>query len=109
MVRLELVEFKKGAEEGACRQADAAQEMRAEDHPLALLRLRRDLLRGRETDPHPVRAGQPPRLAEELDVVLMDVGAVPIPAVLHRGLRPAGMSAAADKGVVERYRGETLL
>ena len=108
-MRLELIEVEEVAEESARRQADAAQEMRAEDYPLAFLRLRRDLLRGRETDPHLVRDGQPPRLAEELDVVLMDVGAVPIPTVLHRGVRPARMSAVAEKGVVERYSGEMLL
>ena len=95
-MRLELVEIEKGAEEGAHGQADAAQEMRAKDHPLAFLRLRRDLLRRRETDPHLVRVGQPPRLAEELDMILMDVGAVPIPAVLHRGMGLARMSAAAE-------------
>ena len=108
-MRLELIEFKKRTEESARWQADAVQEMRAEDHPLAFLRLRRDLLLRRETDPHLIRAGQPPRLAEELDVVLMDVGAVPVPAVLHGGVRPARMSAVAGKRMVGRRSGEGLL
>ena len=86
-MRLELIEIEPGAEEGAHWQADAAQEMRAEDHPLALPRLRRDFPRRRETDLHFVRAGQPPRVTEKLDVVVMDVGAVPIPAMLLRGGR----------------------
>ena len=87
MVRLELIEFEPGAEEGSHWQAEAAQEVRAEDHPLALLRPRRDFLRRREADLHFVRAGQPPRVAEEVDVVVMDVGAVPIPAKLLYGGR----------------------
>ena len=87
MVRLELIEFEPGAEEGAHWKANAAQEVRAEDHPLALLRLRRDFLHRREADLHLVRAGQPPRVAEELDVVVVDVGAIPIPAMLLRGGR----------------------
>ena len=86
-MRLELVKLEPRAEEGAHGQADAAQEMRAEDYPLPLPRLRRNLLRRRETDLHLVRAGQPPRLAEELDVILVEVGAVPIPAILLRGGR----------------------
>ena len=82
MVRLELVELEPSAEEGAHGQADAAQEMRAEDYPLAFLRLRCNLLRRREVDLHFVRAGQPLRVAEEVDVVVMDDGAIPIPAKL---------------------------
>ena len=97
MVRLELVELEKGVEEGAHWKADAAQEVRAKDHPLALLRLRRDFLRRREADLHLVRAGQPPRLAEEFDVILVDVGAVPIPGVLHRGVGLAKTSAAVEE------------
>ena len=80
VVRLELVEFEKGTEESTHWQDDAAQEMRVEDYPLAFPRLRRNLLRRRETDLHLVRPGQPPRLAEEFDVIFVDVGAVPIPA-----------------------------
>ena len=87
MVRLELIEFEPGAEEGAHWQAEAAQEVRAEDHPLALLRLRPDFPRRRAADLYFVRAGQPPRLAEELHMVVMDVGAVPIPAILLCGGR----------------------
>ena len=79
-MRLELVEVEPGAEEGA-------QEVRAEDQPLALLRLRPDFLRRREADLHFVRGGQPPCVAEEVDVVVMDVGAVPIPAKLFYGGR----------------------
>ena len=97
VVRLELIEVEEGAEESARRQAEAAQEMRAEDYPLAFLRRRRDLLLRRETDPHLVLAGQPPRLAEELDVVHMDEGAVPVPAVLHGGEKLTRKSAAAEK------------
>ena len=107
-MRLELIEFEEGAEESARRQADAAQEMQAEDHPLAFLRLRRDLLLMREMDPHLIRARQPPRLAEELDVVLMDVGAVPVPAVLHGGVRPERTSAAEER-MVGRHGGKALL
>ena len=81
-MRLELIEFEPGAEEGAHWQAEAAQKVRAEDHPLALLRRRPDFLRRREADLHFVRAGQPPRVAEEVYVVVMDDGAVPIPAKL---------------------------
>ena len=108
-MRLELVEIEPGAEEGAHWQADAAQEMRAEDHPLALPRLRRNFPRRCEADLHLVRAGQPPRLAEEFDVILVDVGAVPIPAVLHRGVGLARTSAAAEERVVEERGGEALL
>ena len=72
-------------------------------------RLRRKPLRRREMAPHLVRAGQPPRLAEEFDVILVDVGAVPIPAVLHRGVGLARTSAAAEERVVERRGGEALL
>ena len=86
-MRLELIEFEPGAEEGAHWQAKAAQEVRAEDHPLALLRPRRDFLRRRKADLHFVCAGQPPRVAEEVDVVVMDDGAVPIPAKLLYGGR----------------------
>ena len=42
-------------------------------------------------------------------MILMDVGAVPIPAVLHRGVGLARMSAAAENRVVERCGGEALL
>ena len=94
-MRLELIELDKGAEEGARRQAEAAQEVRAEDYPLAFLRRRRDLPLRHETDPHLVLAGKPPRLAEEVDVVHMDVGAVPVPAVLHDGEELARKDAAA--------------
>ena len=87
MVRLELIEFQPGAEEGAHWQAEAAKEVRVEDHPLAIPRLRPDFLRGRKADRHFVRAGQPPRIAEELDVILVDVGAIPIPTILLRGGR----------------------
>ena len=97
VVWLELIEVEKGAEESARRQAEAAQEVRAEDYLLAFLRRRRDLLLRRETDPHLVLAGQPPRLAEEVDVVHMGVGAVPIPAVLHGGEKLTRKSAAAEK------------
>ena len=79
------------------RATEAAQEVRAKDYPLAFLRRRRDLLLRRETDPHLVLAGQPPRLAEEVDVVHMDEGAVPVPAVLHGGEKLARKSAAAEK------------
>ena len=41
-------------------------------------------------------------------MVLMDVGAVPIPAVLHRGVGLARTSAAAEERVVEEH-GEALL
>ena len=82
MVRLELIEFEPGAEEGAHWQAEAAQEVRAEDHPLALPRRQPDFLLRREADLHFVRAGQTPGVAEEVDVVVVDDGAVPIPAKL---------------------------
>ena len=82
MERLELIEFQSGAEEGAHWQAEAAQEVRAEDHPLAIPRRQPDFLLRRKADLHFVRAGQPPRVAEEVDVVVMDVRAVPIPAKL---------------------------
>ena len=97
VVRLELIEVEEGAEESARRQADATQEMRAEDYPLAFFRLQRDLLLRRETDPHLVRAGQPPRLAEEVDVVHVDVGAVLVPAVLHDDKKLMKEGAATTK------------
>ena len=76
-MRLEVVEFEEGSEEPARRKAEAAQAVRVEDDPLALLRRRRDLLRGRQADLYAVGAGQAPGLAKELHVVFMDVGAVP--------------------------------
>ena len=86
VVRLELIEFELGAEEGAHWKADAAQEVRAEDHPLALLRLRRDFLCRREADLHLVRAGQPPRVAEKLDVA--PHGRVNLPTHARDGTGP---------------------
>ena len=81
-MRLELIEFQPGAEEGAHWQAKAAQEVRAEDHPLTIPRRRPDFLLRREADLHFVRARQTPGVAEEIDVIVMDDGAVPIPAKL---------------------------
>ena len=81
-MRLELIEVQPGAEEGAHWQTEAAQEVRAKDHPLALLRRRPDLLLRREADLHFVRARQTPGVAKEVDVIVMDDGAVPIPAKL---------------------------
>ena len=72
-----MIEFKEGAEQTARRQADATQAVRAEDYPLVLLRCRRDLPLRSETDPHEVHAWQPPHSAEEVNVVFVDVGAVP--------------------------------
>ena len=77
VMRLEVVEFKESSKESARREAEAAQAVRAEDHPLALFRCRRNLPRRRLTNPHEVLAQQAPRPAEELDMVLMDVGAIP--------------------------------
>ena len=96
-MRLELIKVEEGAEEGARGQTEATQEVRAKDYPLAFLRRRRDLLLQRETNMHLVLAGQPPRLAEEVDVVRMDVGAVPVSAVLHDGEKLARKGAAAEK------------
>ena len=77
VMRLKVVELEEGTEEPARRKAEAAQAVRAKDNPLALLRCRRNFLLRRSTDPHEALAGQASRLAEELDVVLMDVGAIP--------------------------------
>ena len=44
VMRLEVVEFEEGPEEPARRKVEAAQAARAEDHPLAFLRCRRNLL-----------------------------------------------------------------
>ena len=44
-----------------------------------------------------VLAGQPPRLAEEVDVVRVDVGAVPVSAVLHDGKKLTRKGEAAVK------------
>ena len=96
-MRLELVEFEEGVEEGTRRQAKAAQEVRAKDYPLAFLRRRRDLHLRRETDLHLVLAGQPPRLAEEVDVVLVDVGAVLVSAAQHEGKKLMRKGAATAK------------
>ena len=77
VVRLKTVELEERPEEAARRQAEAAQAVRAEDDPLALLQRRRDLPRGRQADLYAVGTGQAPGLAKELHVVFMDVGAVP--------------------------------
>ena len=71
--------------------------MRAKDYPLAFLRRRRDLPLRRKTNPHMVLAGQLPRLAEEVDVVRVDVGAVPVSAVLHDGKKLMRKGAATAK------------
>ena len=76
-MRLKVVELEEGAQKSARRKAEAAQEVRAEDDPLALLRCRRDLRLWRQADQHEVGIGQAPSLAEELNMVLMDVGAIP--------------------------------
>ena len=52
VMRLEVVEFEEGSKESARREAEAAQAVRAEDHPLALLWCRRNLPRWRLTNPH---------------------------------------------------------
>ena len=97
MGRLELAEFEEGAEEGIRGQAQAAQEVRVEDYPLAFLRRRRDLLLRRKTDPHQVLAGHLSCLAEEVDVVRVDVGAIPVTAVLHDSKKLARKGTAAAK------------
>ena len=71
-MRLEVVEVEEGAQKSARRKAEAAQAVRAEDDPLALLRRRRDLLRGRQVDLYAVGAGQAPGLAKELHLVFME-------------------------------------
>ena len=76
-MRLKVVELEEGAQKSARRKAKAAQEVRAEDDPLALLRRRRNLRLRRQADQHKVGVGQAPSLPEELNVVLMNVGTVP--------------------------------
>ena len=77
MMRLEMIELKERAEEPACWQAETAQAVQAEDYPLVLLRCRRDLPLRHETDPHEIHARQPPHPTEEVDMFVVDVGAVP--------------------------------
>ena len=71
--------------------------MRAEDDPLALLRYRRDLRLWRQADPHEVGIGQAPSLAEELNMVLMDVGAIPRARQRH-GSKTMWRCSGADTG-----------
>ena len=49
VMRLEVVELEEGSKESARLEAKAAQAVRAEDHPLALLRCRRNLPRDRKS------------------------------------------------------------
>ena len=77
VLRQKMIKFKKRAEEAARWKANAAQAVRVEDYSLALLRRRQNLPRQRETDPHKIFARQSPRLAEEVDVVVTDIRAVP--------------------------------
>ena len=73
VMRLEMVELEERAEKAACRQAEAMDEVRAEDNPLALPRRRRDLPRRRHARLHVAHAGKTPRLTEESDVILIDI------------------------------------
>ena len=86
VVRLEAVELQEGSEETARRQPQPAQAVRAEDDPLALLRRGGNLPLRRKTHPHVILAGEPMSPAEELDVVVVNFGAVP-GAGAHRGRR----------------------
>ena len=108
---LEMIKLKEGAEEPARRQAEAAQAMRAEDYPLVLLRCRRDLPLRRETNPHVVGTWQPPRPAEEVDMVVMDVGAIP-GARQHHGddavMRKARRRGARDPVAAEQRRAKKI-
>ena len=56
------------------------------DYPLAFLRRRRDLPLRREAYLHVVLARQPSRLTEEVDVVVMNFGAVPCSGARHGGV-----------------------
>ena len=88
-MRLEAVELQEGSEEGARRQAKAAQAVRAEDDPLALLQRGGNLPLRRKTHQHVILAGEPTSPAEELDVVVVNFGAVP-GAGAHRGRHGGG-------------------
>ena len=77
MVRLEPVELQEGAEEAARRQPQAAHEVRAEDDSLALLWRWRYLPLRHGAGAHEVYAREAARLAEELDDVVVHLGAVP--------------------------------
>ena len=101
MMRLEVVKLKKSTKESARREAEAAQAVRAEDYPLALLRCRRNLSRRRTMNPHEVLAQQAPRPAEELNVVLVDVGAIP------RARQRHGSDAARNKAM-RRWSGAAM-
>lgn len=90
-----MVEIKKRAEEADCRQAKSAKEIAPEDDELAGPRCRRDLPRVGKVRPHHRRNGKPPHHAEEVEVAVVDIGAVPIAA--RHGLRwPAGSAARLD-------------
>ena len=89
MVRLEAVELQERSKEIARRQPQPAQAVRAEDDPLALLRRGGNLPLRRKTHPHVILAGEPTSPAEELNVVVVNFGAVPS-AGAHRGRRGGG-------------------
>ena len=86
VVRLKTVELQERAEEAARRQPQATHKVRAEDDPLALLRRGGNLPLRRMTHPHVILAGEPTSPAEELDMVVVNFGAVPS-AGAHRGRR----------------------
>ena len=77
MVRLEVVELKEGAKKTADRQAEAMEEMRPEHDALAVSRRRRDFFRRRGARLNIAWVGQPPCVAQEVEVVLLEVGAIP--------------------------------
>ena len=91
-------------------QVEAPEEVRPKNDALTFLRRRRNLLRGRNVRPDMAFAGQPPRVAEEGDVVFDDIRAILVAGSLSRhegsGLtsRRCGREAGlGDKGPHQHF------
>ena len=112
-MRLKVVELEEVAQKSARRKAEAAQEVRAKDDPLALLRCRRNLRPRRQADPHEVGVGQAPGLAEEFNMVLVDIGAVPGAATRKmrrwRDTRPCRGKATVSQGGWRKSRAAAVV
>ena len=103
-----MIEVDEEPDEAARRQAKAADEVRAEDDPLALTRRRRDLSLRRHARLHVACAGETPRLAEEGYVILVDVGSVPVSSSLarHGELDEERRGEEAESGAEQGGSGE---
>ena len=95
MVRLHLVVIQEPAEEAAHRQAEATREVRGENHALAGLWFRRDLVAG---DANDGRRWDLTGVAEAEEVILSDLR--PLPATVRGGHRDVGVDGGGDDGEV---------